>query len=73
MSTFNIDLLMRRLDTDYPTQYNNQVLRDAASYIRELIDERDYARNVVCSLEIKSGISSDKKHVYSNHGWMTNA
>lgn len=30
----DIDLLLRRLESDYPTQYNYKVLREAAAVIR---------------------------------------
>lgn len=34
VSTIDIDLLLRRLETDYPSRYNYKVLREAAALIR---------------------------------------
>ena len=45
MSEHDIDLLLRRLENDYPAGYNYKVLRQAAKYIRELNDEIDRLRN----------------------------
>jgi len=45
MSEYEIDLLLLRLENDYPTQYNVRILRQAAATIRELNDEIDMLRN----------------------------
>lgn len=34
VSEIDIELLLRRLETDYPAGYNYKVLRDAAAVIR---------------------------------------
>jgi hypothetical protein len=35
----DIQLLLRRLETDYPTQYNYKVLREAAEVIRFYLEQ----------------------------------
>lgn len=45
MSEYDIELLLRRLENDYPQGYNYRVLREAASVIRELNEEIDRLRN----------------------------
>lgn len=41
IDNIDIDLLLRRLETDYPSGYNYKVLREAAAIIRFYREDND--------------------------------
>jgi hypothetical protein len=41
LDEIDIDLLLRRLESDYPTQYNYKILREAAAVIRFYREESE--------------------------------